>query len=118
MRVAYEGIHRMKLALSSETGWLWRPDLDAQQAISYGRKLMSKLNLASSLHGDDQWFRMSKAWEPEEDAMLLRLKLEFYGNGTVQDVNLCIAWILGRTSTSINTRYRTLIKTKCPSCGH
>ena len=108
----------MKLALSSETGWLWRPDLDAQQAISYGRKLMSKLNLPANLHGCSQWFRMSRAWEPEEDALLLKLKREFYGSGTVRDVNLCIAWILGRTSTSINTRYRTLIKRKCPSCGH
>lgn len=108
----------MKIALSSETGWLWRPDLDAQQAISYGRKLMSERNLASNLPGDNQWFRMSKAWEPEEDNLLLRLKREFYGSGTIQDVNLCIAWIMGRTSTSINTRYRTLIKTKCSSCGH
>lgn len=109
----------MKVTCSAETNWQLQGDRDFEQALAYGRKLADKIGLDRTQpeNGSPGWARMSRPWETKEDELLLKLKREFYNNGTIRDIELCISYTLCRTTTSVRTRFRTLVKRKCLCCG-
>jgi len=109
----------MRVKCSAETNWRFQGDRDFDQALAYGEKLADKIGLDRTppKNGSPGWARMSRSWETGEDKLLLKLKREFYGSGTIRDTELCIAYILCRTTTAVRTRFSTLVKAKCPCCG-
>jgi len=96
----------------------WDYDDGFKRALEYGKNLVRKANLNQ---WDDQtrssWTRMSLPWEKKEDDLILSFMDKFEGAGKRSDIIHCLAWIIARTTTSINTRINTLTKAKCPCCG-
>ena len=96
----------------------WDYDDEFQRALYHGEISVRRANLNQWRDRvRSSWTRASLPWEKKEDDLILSFMDKFEGRGKRNDIILCLAWVIDRTTTSISTRLNTLKKDKCLCCG-